>query len=218
MEKNDAFFEAIKTGDSAQVEQLVAQDATLVNARTDNQLSAVLLATYYGQPAIATLLIERGADLTYFEAAATGQLARVQAYLDAQPELLNAFSPDGFQALGLAAFFGHEAVARFLLDRGAEVNTASRNGQQVMPLHSAVASQQLEIARWLIERGADVNARQADDFTPLQGAANNGQMAMVELLLAHDADKTARSTNGKTAADIAEAQGHIALLPLLRLA
>jgi uncharacterized protein len=218
MEKTDTFFEAIKTGDSAQVEQLVAQDATLVNARTENQLSAVLLATYYGQHTIATLLIERGADLTFFEAAATGQLVQEQAYLDAQPELLNAFSPDGFQALGLAAFFGHEAVARFLLDRGAEVNTASRNGQQVMPLHSAVASQQLEIARWLIERGADVNARQADDFTPLQGAANNGQMAMVELLLAHGADKTARSTNGKTAADIAEAQGHIALLPLLRLA
>jgi len=56
------------------------------------------------------------------------------------PIKINAFSPDGFQALGYAAFFNHEPAVRYLLEHGAEVNSPSRNPMGVSPIHSAAAA------------------------------------------------------------------------------
>ena len=94
---------------------------------------------YYGQPAVGNLLVARGATLDVFSAAAAGQLEKVQELVAAEPDLANAYAEDGFQPLGLAAFFGHADVVRFLLAHGSQVNSPSRNDQHVMPLHSAVA-------------------------------------------------------------------------------
>ena len=118
--------------------------------------------------------------------------------------------------MGLAAFFGHTAIAQLLLEHGADINAASRNGQRVMPLHSSVAGQHLALTKLLLEHGADVNATQEGGFTSLQGAAQNGQHEMVELLLKYGADKNARSDGGQTALDIARAEGHEAVATLLQ--
>lgn len=201
------FLEAIQAGNRAEVESLLATDASLVNAQTENGLSAVLLAAYYGESEIARLLAERGASLNIFEAAAVGEVNRVVKLLGGQPELANAYAEDGFQPLGLACYFGHLEVARVLLERGAAVNSASNNNQRVMPLHSAVANQHLELARLLLEHGADVNATQQDDFTPLHEAAQNGQLDMVKLLLEHGANIEAKKGDGKDALAIAVEHG-----------
>ena len=160
--------------------QLSGSEPSLVNARGADGLSAVLLAAYYGQPAIAHLLAERRSDLDIFEAAASGRVERVRALVEAQPALANAVAADGFQPLGLACFFGHFEAAKCLVEHGAEVNSPARNQQKVMPLHSAAASRNLEIARLLLEHGADANARQNNDFTPLQEPAHPGQIEMAD--------------------------------------
>jgi ankyrin repeat protein len=110
----------------------------------------------------------------------------------------------GFQPPGLAAFFGHLDVARFLLQRGAEVNSPTDNGLHVMLLHSAAANHHLEIARLLLEQGAMVNARQADDFTPLHATAQNGQLEMVKPFLEYGADVRAASGGGQTVLDFTQ--------------
>jgi ankyrin repeat protein len=135
--------------------------------------------------------------------------------LDAEPALAQAYADDGFQPLGLAAFFGHADVVNLLLERGAPVNAASRNAQRVMPLHSAVAGQHLAVAQALVAAGADVNATQTDDFTPLQGAAQNGQMEMVRLLLQAGADPGMRQRDGQSALDIAREYHHTDVAALL---
>ena len=81
---------------------------------------------------------------------------------------------DGFTALHLAAFFGGAAVARRLLDAGADPDAVARNPMAVRPLHSAVAGGQVEVALALIAAGADVGARQRHGWTPLHGAAQAG--------------------------------------------
>src|SRR5688572_24471049 len=63
-------------------------------------------------------IFDRGALLDLHEAAATGHLERVREL--STPENVNSASADGFQALGLACYFGHEDVARYLLDAGAD--------------------------------------------------------------------------------------------------
>ncbi len=208
MDLSSQFLAAVQKGDLEQVTQLLAQQPDLASAHTDSGLSAVLLAAYYGHPGIARLLAGRRSDLDIFEASAVGDLERVKALVSARPGLANAFAPDGFQPLGLASFFGHYEVALFLVERGAEVNSPSRNSQKVMPLHSAAASRSLEIARLLLEHGADPDSRQLDDFTPLHEAAANGQLELVSLLLAHGADVNLSQKPGQTALDFAQKAGH----------
>jgi ankyrin repeat protein len=210
------FIEAIKAGEIDQVTQALDRNATLVNAKADNGLSAVLVAAYYNEPQIAQLLVQRGAELSIFEAATAGALDRIEGWIVAQPELINACAPDGFQPIGLAAFFGHQTVVELLLRVGAEVDSPSKNSMRVRPLHSAIANRRTAIARLLIEHGADVNSTQADDFTPLHEAAQNGLLEITQLLLDRGAHVNAKLSNGKTPLALAIEQHHVEVDELLR--
>lgn len=211
------FFTAISEGDGATVAALLAANPGLAHERGPQGASPVLLATYYGKPEIASLLAQSGVQLDVFEAAATGDAARLEALLDGDGSLANAVAPDGFQPLGLASFFGHTDAALALLACGAAVNAASRNGQRVMPLHSAVAGGHYAMAAALVQGGADVNIAQADDFTPLHGAAQNGQPTMVRLLLDHGASPAARTGDGRTPRDMAIEAGHTEVAAMLKV-
>jgi ankyrin repeat protein len=208
MDSCEELFAAIKEGDQATVERLVAEDRSLVNALDEQGQSAVLTTAYYQKPEITAFLIRKRAKLNLFEACAIGKVERVKSILKRKPKMLNEFAPDGFQPLGLASFFGHVEVVRFLLESGAEVNTLSRNGLKVTPLNSAAAGRHYEIAMLLLERDANPNIRQEGDFVPLHSAAMNGQIEMVKILLQYGADKDLKSLDGKTARDYALENGH----------
>ncbi len=164
----ESFFKLVQNGDLAQVKAALDEDAELAHARTLDGLSALMMAVYYRQPAVARLLLKYGAQPNLHEACALGLVGTVETLLDTQPDQVNAFAPDGFQPLGLAAFFGHLEVVESLLARSAQVASPSRNPMKIMPLHSACAGGHTAIVRTLIAHGAPVNARQAEGFTPLQ--------------------------------------------------
>jgi len=149
-------------------------------------MSDLLQAVYRGDQARVDELLAADPDLDVFEAAAVGRADRVRELLDEDPSLANAWAEDGYQPLGLASFFGHAEAARLLVERGAEVNSASRNDMKVMPLHSAAAADdpdvRYEIAKLLLEAGADPNTRQQDDFTPLMAAEQSGDERLAKLL------------------------------------
>ncbi|GAA5514721.1 hypothetical protein Dcar01_03481 [Deinococcus carri] len=208
-------FQAIHANNLEGVRLLVTAEPRLLTAVSPTGLSPVLFATYYRRPEVLRLLLEAGAPLSVFEAAATGQLAVLREHLDARPDLLDTFSPDGFTLLGLAAFFGHEEVAAELLARGAEVNRPSTNAMRVQPLHSAVAGDHTPLALRLLAAGADVNAAQHGGFTPLMSAAQNGNTRLVEALLAAGADPAATTEDGQDAAALAREEGHQAVLDIL---
>jgi ankyrin repeat protein len=178
-------IDAVKAGDGEQVARMLNADASLLSSRDANGVSAILLAMYHGKAAIAQLFIDRGAPLDLHEAAATGQLERVRELAPASD--INAAGADGFQPLGLACYFGHEEVARFLIGAGAGVTLASKNTMQVQPIHAATARRSVSIVRLLLENGADPDAQQQMGYTPMDSAMQNGDHEIIELLKAHGA-------------------------------
>src|SRR5574338_877201 len=129
------FINAIKSGDRATVERLLVENPALIHVKEEG-IGPVLLAAYHQEPDIAELLAEKTVTLTIFEAAATGKTATIIRLLARDPELINAYSEDGYQPLGLASYFGHSDTAEFLIKAGATVNSYSNNAQHAAPLQS----------------------------------------------------------------------------------
>src|SRR6266481_2779377 len=125
---------------------------------------------------------------------------------------------DMVDALHVAAFFGHENVARVLLEHHADAGAVADNPMKVMPLHSAAAGRNLAIVRALLEHGAPVNAKQQQGWTALHAAAQHGDQAMVELLLKYGANPNAKNDDGRTADQVAQEKGHSDLAERLRAA
>ncbi|KAJ7430231.1 ankyrin repeat-containing domain protein, partial [Mycena latifolia] len=129
-----------------------------------------------------------------------------------------------------ASRWGHESVAQFLIENGADVNAqGGRFGTALQAAshqgHASVAQFLIEkgadaasdghesVARLLIEMGADVNAQGGKYGTALQAASHWGYEAVVRLLIngAH-LNQTARGT---TALWEASAKGHEDVVQLL---
>ena len=100
----------------------------------------------------------------------------VKEMLAEDPQLLHSRTPDGFPAAGLAIFFRHGELARWLIEQGADVNAAADNAMKVAPVHAAAAACDRETMALLLARGADPNAKQQVDYTPLHGAASRGDI------------------------------------------
>jgi len=206
---------AVETGNVLRVTEIVGANPALVDAYNSQKVSAVLTAAYAGQPAVADALIEAGAYLFTFEAAALGRLERVQEVVTSWPPARDLYARDGFNALQLACYFGREDVALWLIEQGADVDAPAKNTMLIRPLHAAAANGSLPIMRALLTHGADVNAVQEGGYTALHQAAHRGDRPMVDLLLAFSAYRKARNDAGHSPADIARADGHPALAELL---
>ena len=195
------FLEAIRKGHSARVAELFKKEPALIKARTKNGTTPVLLAVYARHPEIAESLLASGIEPNIFEAAATGRVERVQDLIKKNPELVKAYSPDGWSALHLS--FGNLEIVKLLLDSGADINAVSKNGFSATPLQGAAAFKAMELARLLIARGANVNCRGEEGVSPLHEAAGSGQIELAKLLLDHGANLNAKDDHGKTPLTIA---------------
>jgi len=207
---------AVNDDDAPRVAELVAGDPKLASTRDRDGVSAIMLSRYRFHRATTDALLAADPDLDLFEATALGYIDRLRERLDEDPARTSAFSPDGFTALHLAAFFGKTEAARALIGAGAAVDVYSRNELFVQPLHSAAAGRHHEVCRLLIAADADVNARQRHGFTPLHAAAQHGDVELVELFLSAGADPAAQQDDGDTPADTAEAAGHTDVARRLR--
>lgn len=175
------------------------------------------------QLACAELLLKAGADVDAAERAGVEE-----AGFNATPL---------WRAVG---WQGNEALAGYLLDRGANPDNAifaasfegteklldllTRFGVNVdhkvagrTPLGDLMYYKRPAMASWLLEHDADPNSEDGTGKTPLHHAAANGvKVETLQLLLDHGADPTLKDHEGRTSLLVAVQKGRGKLVRLLQ--
>ena len=118
----------------------------------------------------------RFGDTPLLLASLKGDLDSVRALVAAGAHL----NPRGWTPLMYAATGGHDEVATFLLQRGADINASSPNGTSALMM--AIREHHVGTARLLIGRGADVNHRNQDGATPIEWATRGEETDLVKEL------------------------------------
>ncbi len=160
-----SLFQLIDAGDKDALCDALSDDPDLAAQRSAEGLSPVLHALYTGKADLVDPILDANPPLDVFDAAAVGRTRGLEELLEAEPALVTAWSPDGFTALHLAAFFGQEDAAELLLDRGSDPRAVSRHREiEVAPVQSAAAGEHDAIVRLLLQRGAELEDLESDEL------------------------------------------------------
>jgi uncharacterized protein len=208
MDSNE-FHAGIAAGDLEAVREAVVRSPGLLGQPAPGGATPIRWALYHRHGTLAAWLASQLAPDLH-DAAALGDAAALDALLDGGADV-QAWCPEGFQAIHLAAFFARAEALHRLLAAGADANAKARHPAGMRPLHSVAASRDASIVARLLAAGADPDPQQAGGYTALMAAAMHDLGAMVDALLAAGADTAVRADDGRSAADMARDAGHLAL-------
>jgi ankyrin repeat protein len=198
----------------ADVVQALLEHGADVNLRSRVRRRTVQTGDRYGdQNSIKNISrVDLGGFTPLLFAARVGD-ARSAEHLVRAGAAVNDRAPNGASVLAMAAHSGSGAVARLLIEKGADPNAAEAG---YAPLHAAVLRGDLDLVKALLARGANPNARltkgtpsryYSKDYafnesligaTPLWLAARYGEGDMMRALVAAGADARFAMPDGAT--------------------
>ena len=215
-----ALMWAASEGHTDAVSALLAGGADF-KARSSQGWTALLFASRDGRKDVVRVLLDAGGDVneSLERSARPGRGGGGGAAMGAAPD-----GSRGASALLLAAGSNHYELAGYLLERGADPNSANEGWTALHLLtwmrrppqtaaagpHGSGSMTSLELAKQLVARGADVNARMrrraqtgTTDFnmvgaTPFIMAARTGDATMMRLLADLGADPLLTNTDNTT--------------------
>jgi len=152
-----------------------------------------------------------GQELT--RAVKAGRPNAVRALLAEYPGLMDVPDESGYTPLRWSGIRGQGEIARFLVEAGADPNSAGADGGT--PLHGAAHHDDSEMMAALLEAGGDITAKNRWGRTPLHVAARRGCLEVARLLLDAGADPNATTAEGWSPLNVAYRGGHPELVELL---
>jgi ankyrin repeat protein len=168
-------------------------DGELIRAAAAGNMEAARAALDRGAKPDAS----SGAATALSEAALQGRKDIVELLLDRGADIDHADDQNGQTPLVSAVAGLEPDIARMLIERGANVNKAAREGDS--PLAVAAITKQASTASLLIERGAEIETKNAEGDTPLMYAGKSGASDIVKLLMERGAKIDAQAADGGTA-------------------
>lgn len=184
-------MQAIAIDDRATVEALLRKGLDVDTVSPQGE-SLLMLAVREGKPEVVrTILAHRPrvnarnglGESALMLAAIRGRMELVQLLL----ENGSAVEHPGWTPLIYAAAGNQTDIARLLIDRGANVNTAAANG--TTPLMMAAREGHLPLVLLLMEKGADINARSPSGWTALGAALSRDRKDIAEVLTRAGAER-----------------------------
>ncbi|QBA65184.1 ankyrin repeat domain-containing protein [Muriicola soli] len=142
---------------------------------------------------------------SFFNAIRTGDLNKIKSLVKQHPELLTVKDKRGSTPLILGAYYNHQDVVEYLLQKG--VNVDEKDGTGNTALMGVCFKGYKDIAELLMKAGADVNTTNAMGSSCLIFAVTFNQLEIAQLLVKHGADIHVRDARGHTALDHAKMQG-----------
>ncbi|MEM9158051.1 MAG: ankyrin repeat domain-containing protein [Verrucomicrobiota bacterium] len=131
----------------------------------------------------------------------SGDQRRLEILLNLGPKLNAIRDNEGSTLLTIAAQNRHIEIAKDLIRRGAEVNSANRRGYT--PLSYATYNGDVFMTLLLIQCGADTEANLGGGLTAYLLARMFHQERVATILLASGADPNAKTDQGDTATTLA---------------
>jgi len=117
------------------------------------------LAPHRGDLTTAQLLLSRGAECDLTVASAMGHIDHVRAILAADPPAIRRMRANGRRPLTAAVEFGHLAIVKLLLERGADPTWPESGAERGAALRLAVGDKiNREFVELLLAHGADPNS------------------------------------------------------------
>jgi ankyrin repeat protein len=150
-------FEATAAGRSERVAELLRGDPALAREWSADGFTALHLAAFFRQEAIAVLLLQHGADVS-----------------------AEARNPMKVTPLHSAAAVHNLAIVRALLEHGAPVKARQQQGWTA--IHQAAQNGDQAMVELLLKYGADPAAANDDGETPARLAVENGHPDIAKLL------------------------------------
>lgn len=157
-EPGNHFYEAIREGDTAALQKLIA--ASGPNVRDKRETTPLMYAAAFGNLQAMNTLIAAGADVN---------------------------AKNAFDITALMWCATDEAKVRLLLEKGANANVRSKQGRTPLFI-AASSEPGSEIVKLLLDHGAELNPKGNPFDNPLIAAANANDAATVRLMLDRGSD------------------------------
>lgn len=150
-------YEAAAAGLLEPLEAMIENESTLIEEISDHGFTPLGIATHFGNEDIVRALLLKGAEV-------------------------NHPSENGYNVYPLHAAIseGHDAVAKMLIEAGAEVNVLQSS--RTSPLHLAAQQGNIDLIILLLENGANVEIRNDFGKTASDLASEKGFKEIAEIL------------------------------------
>lgn len=167
-------------GNLPKVQQMLAAEPALLNVVQDwgpgGTETALQAAAHVGSRPVAEFLLREGAPLDICTAAMLGRRSDVEAFLEADPDRIQAHGAHRISLLTHAVLSGDVALVQMLHDRGA-------GGDTTLALQMAVGRGDEAMTRWLLTNTKpEVTRPNMQGKTAIEIAREKGDEAMVALL------------------------------------